>query len=1349
MQNDYPRDEEGFYDWEPVNFYDAPSVVITQIMDGEGSLGRAVRTFLQQEGLSPKERDSFVQRIKKSVGGDENKLVGTTVDILLNPFVLFMLAVSPVGIKQFLRSKGQMMGGLSEMGKLGRKTVEGFRALHLMGSISMNDHAATSLAVSHMENRFRKIIDRMHSVVGEARGKMIENVQKVVGRDITDLDPTRYRGDTAKKIGMLNRMLALSEAGLFADDVGGLIQRRGVTRVATTVDERGVTANRILPLPSKKGEAVREFAVGSTFVDKETGLTHTVTSEPLALTNLENYKKAKELLKTKNISWITTEDVSPDVDARMPFTRDEAFARLAEEGFDRGVIERYAQAIRRQNQFLAGKNFGKTNADYEPVLKADGTFDVDPDKVINQLISYSETSGVRKQLSEAEKNALVELIGSPAEEIVPEWVIGGIRRGEITKTQLSNLVRNLYTAQINQSGKYMPRNVADVWTLDRGSALKQEPYDYTVINRGEDPGRDSQRVASFVQLRNTDRLILNPGDLQAVIDDMGPDFWTSTPQRSAGAAKIEDQIRKTRKYINDRILTNNTAATTPLDFERAMRSYTQRAIGNSIYFAEAPPEFLVKQLQEVIKSKKGPKLQNEDLRERILPTGVTKVMSRTLSELGITPEIVERVRLGDITYAPQPKFELAARTLRDQMNSLSMELTGLSTGVKSPGLSSKARLARINALERQIAERNDALNFVERYRQPLASEAQQPSNMSQYMRAIMSRENQPTQEFLDGIIIPRLFGGAQLNHAQVFGAMQSARRALKAFSESGVGNYLKENGGSLGRAVHGFAEELGNKPLYVRDAADFNRNIASWGYSTHLSSPLTGLYNGMQLLTWAGAQLGYPQALASLGRAYKMYSKYMGERIKHPLRLDPSERRRIWEKTIPYSNWNGHDLTMVSENFLSDLDSAIFASRVHSKPSWLRHYFMDTPLALFRAFEEVNRIAVADLGVNFYTKMLGRAGGAVKMSVDEVALNIQNMQGMYNFAAQPTSKPRLLSDPRTGMGFLANPTGGMLVQFPIRSLTNIAASGQAFGGTREFGFGLVGGPTVPIPAQIGDLGRVLGMGAVVYELFKNTMNVDLSPALGASTTVGLGQTVAQGFVPIPAQILYGLTTGLVTGDREELRRQLFRTLPFGIPLSKTLGALPAIPGGGPFGLLQSQYADWSNPNTEGNIPVYRDDGTLQSFESPLALVLRGIGFDPRKVKSPQEATKFLLANRAEIIELKRKYKDAVLGNNMALAQQVEAEYKKRYGIPMTVKPSEWDRAVELRQGGVAERMLQTLPSDVRRQYQNTLDQPELMTRFGLPLGGLTAADTMRQRQSIRGFNFPTPENLPVPERPDQ
>jgi hypothetical protein len=100
--------------------------------------------------------------------------------------------------------------------------------------------------------------------------------------------------------------------------------------------------------------------------------------------------------------------------------------------------------------------------------------------------------------------------------------------------------------------------------------------------------------------------------------------------------------------------------------------------------------------------------------------------------------------------------------------------------------------------------------------------------------------------------------------------------------------------------------------------------------------------------------------------------------------------------------------------------------------------------------------------------------------------------------------------------------------------------------------------------------------------------------------------------------------------------------------------------------------------------------------------------------------------------MRRKYKDAVLGNNMSGAGIIEAEYKKRYGVPMTVKSSEWDRAVQLRTAPLAERMLDTMPADMREQYQQSL--AGLAPQFGLPPGGLEDSDTARQRQSIRQFN---------------
>jgi hypothetical protein len=152
------------------------------------------------------------------------------------------------------------------------------------------------------------------------------------------------------------------------------------------------------------------------------------------------------------------------------------------------------------------------------------------------------------------------------------------------------------------------------------------------------------------------------------------------------------------------------------------------------------------------------------------------------------------------------------------------------------------------------------------------------------------------------------------------------------------------------------------------------------------------------------------------------------------------------------------------------------------------------------------------------------------------------------------------------------------------------------------------------------------------------------------------------------------------------------------------------------------------------IPVYKDDGTLQSFSSPLELVMRGVGFNPQKFQSPEAATKFLLANRRQIVDLKRKYKDAVLANNMPLATQIEGEYRTRFGVSMTVKPTEWDQAIKLREVSVSERMVDTLPGEVRGAFQQALASDPMASRMGLPEGGLYAGETARQRESIRGFN---------------
>ena len=1319
--NQIQYNDEGLPDWEPISLYDAPGTVITQILDGEGSLGLAAKTFMHQEQLSPTERNSYTQQLKKAAGGDKNPLIGSAIDIITNPFVLFMLATSPVTKRQFAKVGGIALSGNSELGKFSRMIVDKLRGLNLLGSVSMNEHAETSQAVLYMHNKVNEINAEMHKIVGPARGAMAKDLGKILQEEIYDFDDTRYRGDQKRVIGMLNKMMAISEAGLFSDDEGGRFLRAGMTRVAKVQDPAGNQRIEILPLASKKGEAVREFKAGSTFKRPGDDSIYTIVDEPIAINSLDNYKKAKSMLG-RNFSHVTVEEFIPEGNNRLPITREQGMQVLTDLGFDPQKVKNYMEATRAQNKMLAGLNF--TDAEgLAPALNPDGSLKISADRVINQVRSHAETSGVRKSLSQAELDTLPELLGNTSESLVPEWVVGAVREGHMSKTQVADVVRQLYGAQINEGGRYLPRNISNIWTKHENQGVRVEPYDTTVIGKG-DSIKDHRNVSSFTQLRESDHLTLDPQDLEFVLQNT--DHVLSPQQREL----FQQHIQTSKNYINSKLRENEVAAVTPLDFERSIRTYTTKATANAIYHAmDLPPE-LANAAATVLKRKPQP-LANEDVQSKMELEPLSRMRKRTLDMLGITDEDLSRIRLGDATFRPDLKFTKAARVLRDEIQNRQLQIQKAEMRPSARVIDSASGTSYLERLQRAQSTAERELGFIRDYRTPAVAVKEVP-NMAGLMSAILPRENQETQEYMDQFLIPRLFGGGRADHSFGLGTMQAARKAIKKFANSGVGLYLRDNGGSLGKELHEWADGVGNKPLYMRDAIDLNRNMASWLYSTHLSSPLTAMYNGLQLFTWAGAEVGYPQVLKGLGTAWKRWSAYKAERLKYPVRIDPGLRREILLKTIPETNWNGHDLTGILDNHASSLDSAIFGTRIQGKPGFFKTYFMDAPLQLFKMFEEINRLGVATSGLEFYEKMMSESG--VRLTKNQIATQIQNMQGRYNFASDPTSKPRILQDPNTPFGFMTNPLGGQLLQFGIRSVTNIATSAQSFGGKREFGLGKIGGPSIEIPAQVADLGRILGMSAIIYEIGKNAFNLDLSPGLGAQNAAGLGQSAMQGFVPPAAQIAIGITKGLVEGDKNELRRQLFRTMPFGIALSKALGALPPIPGGGPFGLLQSQYADWNNPNADGNIPVYRDDGTIQSFESPLSLVMRGVGFDPKKYKSPMEATKFLIANRAQMVDMRRQFKDATLGNNFAAATQIEAEYKKRFGVPMTVKPSEWDRAIALRETALSERMLDMMPSDVRDQYAQMLNQPGLNASMGITQGGLESGDTARQRASVRQFS---------------
>lgn len=1318
-QNDV--DEEGFQNFEPISPYDAPNVLLTQMYDGESSLGRTVRTFFNQESLSPKERDSFAQRMKKQYGG--NAVLDSTIDIALNPLVWFLALTSPVTAKHFMKSGGKFMGGRSGVTKGAGKIVDAMRGLGMLGIGVGAEHSVTQRAFTFMGNATHALNEKIRLYEGAERGAMHEHNAKVTGTN--DLEHHKLTGQKRAQLEYLTAYGKVRSAGMFEnsafkitpDYVKDLPRVTKVKNLITGVEE-------VVVLPAQRiGEGNRLYKVGSEHNFNETlgsGGHVKILEEPIVVNSVESYQEAyKKLGRRFDLKTITAHGSTPVT--FLPVTSEQAEAGLRSMGWDPKIVNAHFDAQAKTKRYLINQGVGETPLGLDTPPPNVGEFRSSTKKTdwISQNHSAASES-MDSILTKKQRENLSTLTGSLTGELIPDWVHEGVAAGVIPISEVHKITRQVYNEQLN-AVNYSTNITSNNWRLDKGAAKRVEPFDLDfVVGDSVQNFESGTRMARPVLLKHTDEsrpVHIDPTDLESFLNVVRPHL--SNAQNKA----FENKIQRTRDYIQEGVKGNNVVRVAPLDAEREHRAYVADMSGHIVTNTWEPPKELQSGLREALNTKSRNQLKNPEVRKSIELGEDSTLRKRTLEQLGIEPDINGKILFQHGAYDKPLKLQLATRTLLGELSEVSEKILKATTKEEA------------GFYLRERDKLRSEYSFVQNYKTPHVSAAQSPRNMVEFMQVLTPIENQETREQIKGYIMPRLFGGIKSNHVVLMKTLQATKNTAQSFIEGSVGNFVKNNLGAPGKGLYDAAEAHAKRPIYFQDAVDLNKNMAGYLYSTHLSSLMTGMYNATQPLTWASAEFGLGRVLKAYPQAVKQMWNYAKERSQLGFRsIDPASKDALLKKHIRHTNYNGYDLTnLLGGDFTSTLDSAVASSRLYSKPGLAKDVFINWPLKFFQKVEELNRVVVAELGVDFYKANLAKTG--LKKSTQFIAEEIQGIQSHVNFTGSVGSKPRMLADPNSFAGrFLSNNLFGQLLQYPIRFISNIGTSAQVFGGTKTFGLQNFGGPELfEMPAQLATFGRLLGVSAIVYEIGKNGAGVDLSPGLGAQSALGAGRIFTGNFLPPALDIPIKAINSLMDSDKTELRRQLFRVAPAGLPLYKALGSLPAIPGGGPFGALQSQYADWKNPDANGNIPVYKDDGSLQSMDSPLSLVMRGVGFDAKKFASPQDASKFLMANRQEIIALKRQYKDAILGNNYAGASKIENEYKTRFGMGITVKNAEWDQAIKMREVGLAERLVDTLPSDVRNQYQQSLGEP-LNERMGLQQSGLQSADTSKQRSSLRAFS---------------
>ena len=292
------------------------------------------------------------------------------------------------------------------------------------------------------------------------------------------------------------------------------------------------------------------------------------------------------------------------------------------------------------------------------------------------------------------------------------------------------------------------------------------------------------------------------------------------------------------------------------------------------------------------------------------------------------------------------------------------------------------------------------------------------------------------------------------------------------------------------------------------------------------------------------------------------------------------------------------------------------------------------------------------------------------------------------FGSDPVNRPEIFYS-----AYLDNPLARQFLQFPLRQITGTLLNPGEMGGS-----------------ALKHIIKAMGYSAIAYEIGKNVMDVDVSRGLFTGSlleTVGGDRffreqdpsgALVSNFLPPALDIVVNASQAIGSGDAELLGQTLPRVIPGGVAISRALGMAPELPL--PIG-IQKQYADWSRMEG-GQVPVYKEDGRLMGNMDGMTTILKSMGADMKQFKEPQQISSFLLSNREQMRDYRRQWITAVLGNNIAEAERVKAEFERRFKFPLTVSKSQMKNAIKLRERSVVSRIGETMERGSREAYQGAL-----------------------------------------------
>ena len=308
----------------------------------------------------------------------------------------------------------------------------------------------------------------------------------------------------------------------------------------------------------------------------------------------------------------------------------------------------------------------------------------------------------------------------------------------------------------------------------------------------------------------------------------------------------------------------------------------------------------------------------------------------------------------------------------------------------------------------------------------------------------------------------------------------------------------------------------------------------------------------------------------------------------------------------------------------------------------------------------------------------------------------QTLVQRTQYGASATNTPQaLLSGP------LSSPLAKMFLTYPMRSLNMVFSTLPDMANPDSYGKGL-----------FVTMARGLGASAMVYQIGKGLVGADLSRGLyvdSATSLVGGDRLMDPNkeWLPLPpaVSVPVDFIRGIASEDQRLLADSVSRVIPGGVALSRLVGVLPEMGGPNPVAAVQKTYVNWNQRTPDGRVALYKGDGTLVSFESPAALVFKGLGLDFGAAGANGELDNYLNKQRDEIVKYRQRMISQVLANDMRGAEGTAQEFGKRFKGPngqplkLSFNQAQVRQFVRAREASRTERLLDRLPPETRPIYQ--------------------------------------------------